>query len=155
LCESLAIINGPPAARFKENPTMLLTRASEYALLSLIVIAKADKPLDAESLATELDISKSFLAKILQAMARQDILNSFKGVNGGFALAMKPEEITIHAIMCAAEGKTPAVFDCSGSQSNCPSDRASTCGIWPFLNRLQGKIDNFLDNLTLADIMEE
>jgi len=134
---------------------MLLTRASEYALLSLIVLAKSDKPLDAESLATELDISKSFLAKILQAMARQGILNSFKGVNGGFALAMKPEAITIHAIMCAAEGKNPAVFDCSSSKSNCPSEKAYTCSIWPFLNRLQGKIDDFLDNLTLANIMEE
>ena len=134
---------------------MLLTRASEYALLSLIVLAKSDKPLDAESLATELDISKSFLAKILQSMARQGILNSYKGVNGGFALAREREAITVHDIMCAAEGKNPAVFDCSGSQSNCPSDKASTCGIWPFLNRLQGKIDDFLDNLTLADIMEE
>jgi Rrf2 family transcriptional regulator, iron-sulfur cluster assembly transcription factor len=134
---------------------MLLTRASEYALLSLVVIAKSDKPLDAESLATDLDISKSFLAKILQAMARQGILNSYKGVNGGFALARKSDEVTLHQIMCAAEGKTPAVFDCSGSSKDCPSDKASTCNIWPVLNRLQGKIDNFLDRLTLQDIMEE
>ena len=40
---------------------MLITRASEYALLSLIVLAKADKPLDADTLSKELDISKSFL----------------------------------------------------------------------------------------------
>jgi Rrf2 family protein len=134
---------------------MLLTRASEYAMLSLIVIAKSDKPLDAESLATDLDISKSFLAKILQSMARQGILNSYKGVNGGFALARDSGDITIHQIMCAAEGKTPAVFDCAGSEKNCPSDKASTCSIWPFLNRLQRKIDNFLDGLTLKDILEE
>lgn len=134
---------------------MLLTRASEYALLSLIVIAKSDKPLDAESLANELSISKSFLAKILQAMARQGILNSYKGVNGGFALAKEREAITVLDIMCAAEGKTPAVFDCASSQSDCPSEKASSCGIWPFLNRLQGKIDDFLDDLTLADILEE
>lgn len=133
---------------------MLMTRASEYALLSLIVIAKAEKPLDAESLASELDISKSFLAKILQSMARQGILNSYKGVNGGFALAKEPAEISMQDIMCAAEGKNPAVFDCSGSEKNCPSDKASTCQIWPFLNRLQSRIDDFLDSLSLADILE-
>ncbi len=132
---------------------MLMTRASEYALLSLIVLAKAEKPMDADTLSKELDISKSFLAKILQSMARQGILNSFKGVNGGFALAREAHEITIQQVLNAAEGKTPAVFDCSTSKSDCPSNKASTCAIWSFLNRLQGKIDNFLDTITLEDIL--
>ena len=132
---------------------MLMTRASEYALLSLIVLAKAEKPLDADTLSKELDISKSFLAKILQSMARNAILNSYKGVNGGFALAKEPHEITVQQVLHAAEGKTPAVFDCSSSQSDCPSNKASTCAIWSFLNRLQGKIDNFLDTITLEDIL--
>ncbi|MDA3945232.1 MAG: Rrf2 family transcriptional regulator [Helicobacteraceae bacterium] len=133
---------------------MLMTRASEYALLSLVVLAKADKPMDADTLSRELDISKSFLAKILQSMARKDILNSYKGANGGFALAKKSSEISVHDIMCAAEGKSPAVFDCASGESDCPSEKTSACSIWPFLNRLQGKIDHFLEQLTLADIME-
>ncbi|MEA1919034.1 MAG: Rrf2 family transcriptional regulator [Campylobacterota bacterium] len=134
---------------------MLLTRASEYALLSLIVLAKSEKPLDAETLSKELDISKSFLAKILQALARVDIISSFKGVKGGFALNETSLTRTILEIMCAAEGKTPAVFDCSPSKESCPSDNASTCKIWPLINRLQGKIDGFLGTLTLQDILEE
>jgi len=134
---------------------MLLTRASEYALLSLIILAKSDKPMDSESLSRELDISKSFLAKILQALARQGILNSYKGANGGFALAKESADITVSGIMRAAEGKTPAVFDCASGESNCPSEKAGACAIWPFLKRLQGKIDNFLDDLSLADIMAE
>lgn len=134
---------------------MLLTRASEYALLSLIVLAKAEKPLDADTLSRELDISKSFLAKILQSMARRGILNSYKGANGGFALAKDMREITIHDIICAAEGKNPSVFDCSKSEKDCPSDKARTCQIWPVVNRLQGKIDAFLGSLTLADLIEQ
>ena len=134
---------------------MLLTRASEYALLSLIVLAKSDHPLDTESLSRELDISKSFLAKILQSLARKGIINSFKGVNGGFALNEKSLECTILQIMCAVETKTPAVFECSPSKNSCPSERASRCQIWPFINRLQGKIDAFLGTLTLQDIIEE
>lgn len=134
---------------------MLITRASEYALLSLIVLAKAEKPLDADSLSKELDISKSFLAKILQSMARSGILNSYKGANGGFALAKEVGDITVHQITCAAEGKNPAVFDCSKSQKDCPSDKASTCQVWPVVNKLQEKIDTFLDKLTLADLLEQ
>ena len=134
---------------------MLITRASEYAILSLIFLSKASAPLDSETLSRELAISKSFLAKILQALAKNNILKSYKGVNGGFVLERNPQEISMLLIMSCVEGKAPAVFDCASSQSDCPSDKASICSIWPFLNKLQGKIDSFLDELTLADILED
>ena len=133
---------------------MLITRASEYAILSLIVLSKATLPMDSESLSKELSIPKSFLAKILQALAKKKILKSFKGVNGGFVLNAQPEKISMLEVMSAVEGKAPAVFECAPSLEDCPSDRASLCNIWPFLNKLQGKIDTFLAELTLADILE-
>ena len=133
---------------------MLITRASEYAILSLIVLSKASSPMDSETLSRELSISKSFLAKILQALAKKEILKSFKGVNGGFVLNKEPKNISMLEVMSAVEGKAPAVFECSPSVEDCPSDRASLCNIWPFLNKLQGKIDTFLAELTLADILE-
>lgn len=134
---------------------MLMTRASEYALLSLIILAKAPRPLDVDTLSRELDISKSFLAKILQSLARKGILKSFKGVNGGFELARLSSQITMLEVMEAAEGKSPAVFNCAPSKEECPSLKATTCSLWPFLNRLQGKVDAFLGVLTLEAILEE
>ncbi len=134
---------------------MLITRASEYAILSLILLSKTKIPQGAETLARELSISKSFLAKILQALAKNNILVSFKGVNGGFALAKNASEISMLDIMSCVEGKAPAVFDCASSLDDCPSDKANICSIWPFLHKLQGKIDSFLAELTLADILEE
>ncbi len=133
---------------------MLITRASEYAILSLIVLSKTTSPIDSETLSNQLSISKSFLAKILQALAKNGILKSFKGVNGGFALLKEPKNITMLDIMSAVEGKAPAVFDCSPSIQDCPSEKADICSIWPFLNKLQGKIDTFLDELTLQDVIE-
>lgn len=132
---------------------MLLTKASEYAILSLVVLSKASAPMDSERLSRELLIPKSFLAKILQSMARANILKSFKGVNGGFVLEKKPKDISMLEIVSAVEGKAPLVFECSVSLENCPSDKGSLCAIWPFLNRLQGKIDGFMAELTLADIL--
>ncbi len=133
---------------------MLITRASEYAILSLIVLSKADSPMDSETLSNQLSIPKSFLAKILQSLAKNGILKSYKGVNGGFALLVEPKDITMLQVMSAVEGKAPAVFDCASSVDDCPSEKAHLCSIWPFLNKLQGKIDSFLAELTLADILE-
>jgi len=133
---------------------MLITRASEYAILSLIVLSKASSPMDSETLSRELTISKSFLAKILQALAKKEILKSFKGVNGGFLLNRDPKDINMLDVMSAVEGKAPAVFECSPSIDDCPSDKANLCSLWPFLNNLQGKIDSFLADLNLADILK-
>jgi Rrf2 family protein len=134
---------------------MLITRASEYAILSLIVLSRASEPKDSETLSKELMISKSFLAKILQSLAKADILNSYKGVNGGFTLKKEPKEIDMLSVMSSVEGKAPAVFECSPSIHDCPSNQAEICSIWPFLNKLQGKIDIFLAELTLADILHD
>ncbi len=133
---------------------MLITRASEYAILSLIVLSKNSSPMDSETLSRELSIPKSFLAKILQSLARKGILKSFKGVNGGFVLDKEAKNINMLDVMSAVEGKAPAVFECSPSIYDCPSNRATLCNIWPFLNKLQGKIDLFLAELSLADILE-
>jgi len=134
---------------------MLITRASEYAILSLIVLSKNSTAIDSETLSRDLSISKSFLSKILQSLTKQKILKSFKGVNGGFRLAKEASQITMLDVIAAVEGKSPAVFDCASSLNDCPSDKAEICSIWPFLNKLQGKIDSFLADLTLADIMED
>ena len=92
---------------------MLLTRASEYALLSMDKIRKSDRPLGSEHLAQELCIPKSFLAKILQSLARNDILESHRGAQGGFSIKSDLDKITVYEIIMAAEGKTPSVFDCT------------------------------------------
>ncbi len=133
---------------------MLLTRASEYALLALIILAEEDEPMGVEKLSEKLNISKSFLAKVLQNLAKCSILDSYKGVRGGFCLAQDASKISLLSIMEASEGRTPAVFDCSPSKDNCPGEKADSCKIWPVLNNLQEHIDDFLAKLTLADIME-
>ncbi len=133
---------------------MLLTKKSEYALLSLVTIAKSDEPINVDALSKELNISKSFLAKIMQALSKQNILDSFKGINGGFQLARPSDQITILEITTAAEDKIPTVFECAPSMSSCPSQVGNCCTIWPLLNNLQDKINTFLMDLTLKDIMQ-
>ena len=133
---------------------MLLTKKTEYALLSLIAIAKSTTPKNVDLLSKELNIPKSYLAKILQNFSKKDILKSFKGINGGFELAMHPRDITILRIATISEEKSPVVFECSGSINDCPDDKASTCSLWSVLNNLQNKIDDFLGSLTLKDIMQ-
>ncbi|HFS85494.1 MAG TPA: Rrf2 family transcriptional regulator [Epsilonproteobacteria bacterium] len=132
---------------------MLLTRATEYALLSLDTIRRSDIPMGAEQLAYELGIPKSFLAKILQSLAKKEILESKKGAHGGFILVKDVSDISVKEIIVAAEGKAPAVFDCTQYAANCPNNAIGTCSISPFLSTFQTKVDDFLDGLMLGDIL--
>lgn len=134
---------------------MLLTKASEYALLSLMLIAQKDEPQDVDTLSKQLNISKSFLAKILQSLAKEGILKSFKGAKGGFILNKSYEQISIKSILECAEKKPTIIFECAVSKSNCKSKKADICKIWPFFNKFQLKIDNFLDTMSLKDLLEK
>lgn len=129
---------------------MLFTRASEYALLALIYICDKQKPQDVETMAVELDISRSFLAKILQVLARDGLLKSYKGTKGGFALAKNPHEYTLKEVVASAEKRELSVFECSGGV--CPSGKDSKCKLLPVLTALQGKMDEYLGAITLADV---
>ena len=133
---------------------MLFTKASEYAMLSLILLSQAKHPKDVDTISSELGISKSFLAKILQNLAKEGILNSFKGANGGFVLADQPSNLSIKYILESAEKRKVNVFECASSRCDCPSSKGDGCKIWPMFNDLQGRIDEFLDQITLADIMK-
>ncbi|MBN2768523.1 MAG: Rrf2 family transcriptional regulator [Campylobacterales bacterium] len=134
---------------------MLITRATEYALLSLDYIRKSDSPAGAEQLSEELNIPKSFLAKILQNLAKKEILVSKKGAKGGFILQKKIKDITLFEIVTAVEGRPAMVFDCTQYIDTCPNNGAKNCTISPFLTNFQKKIDALLRSLSLEDIIGE
>ncbi|MDR2638744.1 MAG: Rrf2 family transcriptional regulator [Helicobacteraceae bacterium] len=136
---------------------MLFTKASEYALMAIIAISKQEGATDAVTLSGDLKLSYSFMAKVLQSLAKAGILTSRKGAGGGFVLAKTPSEITIEALLRAVDDHCAMVFTCSAALCNCPSGEAksSLCLIWPFLNRLQSKIDDMLAATTIADLISD
>lgn len=68
-------------------------------------------------------------------------------------LARDIDQISVNDIIFAAEGKTPAVFDCTSYTASCPNGSIGTCAISPFLMNFQAKIDDFLNGLMLSDIL--
>jgi Rrf2 family protein len=132
---------------------MLLTRAGEYALLTLIAISKSDKPMSVNVLSRKLHISESFLAKILQNLSRNGIVKSHRGASGGFALNKEADQITLLEILQAVEKQTAKVFRCTADEE-CSRENNS-CSLFPFLLKLQDRIDSFLSEFTLHDISKE
>lgn len=118
--------------------------------MAMLHIAKKNQAVDVESMAFELSLPKSFLAKILQSLAKDGLLHSYKGAKGGFFLVKSASAYTLKEIVNAAEKKEANVFECS--DGNCPLKKEANCDILPFLVSLQDKVDDFLSSISLADL---
>ena len=93
-------------------------------------------------IAREMQIPKSFLAKILQKLARASLVKSFRGVKGGFQLARLPEEISLLDVLEAIEGEV-SMNMCVLDQTLC--DRSKTCPVHPVWSEIRKDFRKILE----------
>jgi Rrf2 family transcriptional regulator, iron-sulfur cluster assembly transcription factor len=128
-----------------------LTRGTDYGARGVIYLAK--QPMDAVALvgdiAREEGVSESYLAKILQDLAKGGILRSHRGAKGGFSLARPPEQITLRDIVELIEGPI-ALCRCLASWESC--DIMDTCALHPVMRRAQDQMLSVLESTTLRDL---
>ncbi len=131
---------------------MKITRAGDYALRALSYIAKKDP--DKTYMRSELSefckIPDSFLGKILQSLAKSEILVSERGKKGGFRLNKKPEDITIYDIIKSIEGEV-MINECLLDENFC--DNFSYCKIHHVLGDIRNTLIEDMKKYTLKDII--
>lgn len=83
----------------------MFSKATEYALRATIFIAQKgteEKKLSIEEIAKAIDSPKSFTAKILQALTKDNhIISSVRGPNGGFYLTERSKKLPVRTILKA------------------------------------------------------
>lgn len=85
----------------------MLSNTCKYGIRAVIYIALNDgeeKKIGLKEISSELDIPSPFLGKILQILAKNKLLNSTKGPNGGFSLRKPAKEITLLNIVEVIDG---------------------------------------------------
>jgi Rrf2 family protein len=85
---------------------MILSRTSQYAVQALIYMATqpAGTPVLNKDIAVKLNVPAPYLAKILQGLAKGNLLYSFRGRTGGFCLREDGGKINLMDIMQQTEG---------------------------------------------------
>ena len=83
---------------------MRITQESDYALRIVTALAARDDVADAKSLAEETSVSLRFALKILHKLVTGGLVRSYKGVNGGYRLALLPSEITMKDVIELIDG---------------------------------------------------
>jgi len=129
----------------------LITRDTDYSIRALIYIARnKDRIISITELVKELDTPRPFLRKILQLLGASGILKSYKGKNGGFELARKPEKICLLDLMEIFQGKFK-ISECLFKKKICPNQ--ISCELKSKLDSLEELVENKIKEITLASLL--
>lgn len=101
--------------------------------------------------AESMKVPRDFLAKIVQELTQAGILESIRGVKGGFQLGKKPEEITLLDVIEIIQGK-PALNACVVDKKSCELSRR--CSVHPIWTELNQMIRQRLKEVNFADMTD-
>lgn len=137
---------------------MKLSTKSRYGLRALFDMAyhSGTLPTQIKDISRRQNISPRYLEQIFQDLKRAGLLKSRRGPQGGYSLAKKPEEITVKAIVLAAEGEVNLV-DClketKANKQKCEMDnQCVTQKVWSEATR---RLHEYFDSVTLQDLCED
>jgi len=100
----------------------------------------------------EYGISTTLMAKVLQKLARQNLVAAKHGSTGGYQLSKTPDQISALEVITAIDGPV-LITSCVTSHGNC--DATSKCSVREPLRRVNESILNVLNTVTIAQMSEE
>jgi Rrf2 family protein len=93
-----------------------LSEAASIALHAMILVGRSGNgSINVDKIAEICGSSRHHVAKVMQRLAKEGFVGSFRGPNGGFFLLKKAEEISLLEIYESIEGRI--------SPSTCPMEK--------------------------------
>ena len=130
-----------------------MTKQTDYGIVLLSRMAGyPERQFNATELAAETRLPQPTVSKVLKILGRAGLLESQRGVKGGYTLARGPETITVSEVITALEGPigiTECIDDTPGEcthEARCP-----VRGNW---QRINEAIRQALDGINLAEMAQ-
>ena len=129
-----------------------LSKKTDYALLALSHLARVEsgRAVNTREIADQFSIPVELLAKILQRLAKAQLIVSTPGPTGGYKLARPAAAISVGEVITVIDGPT-AITQCMKSSSNL-CDQHNRCTIRHPLERINERILQMLNLISLAEI---
>jgi Rrf2 family protein len=136
---------------------MQVSSKGKYSVRAVLDIAQHSDgaPVPLAAISHREGISLLFLEQLFQLLRKGNIVKSVRGSHGGYVLARDPSEITIGEIVRLIESPiyTSSCFSKAESVDDCRISSSCISGaIW---KQLAEHVDNFLDSITIADLLNK
>ncbi|MEE4115500.1 MAG: Rrf2 family transcriptional regulator [Marinilabiliaceae bacterium] len=135
----------------------MLSNTCKYGLRAMVYIAgnsQDGKKIGIKQISSDLDLPMPFLAKILQSLAKQKLLLSSKGPNGGFSISRNPKDIYLLEVVKAIDGQD--VFSkCVLHNDNCRSvdENKVACALHGDYVKQRRKIEKLFQSKTIYSLV--
>jgi Rrf2 family transcriptional regulator, cysteine metabolism repressor len=134
---------------------MRLSLRGEYALRAMLVLGLnyEQSVVRIQTISDQQNIPKRFLEQILNDLKSAGLVQSRRGVAGGYRLARKPEQITLASIVRHIEGALAPVSCVSEKfyeKCSCPDE--SRCAIRSVMKEVREAIVNIAERVTVAEL---
>ena len=136
----------------------MLSNSCRYGIRAVIYLGSryAEKrTIGIKEISEDLNLPMPFLAKILQQLAKNRILSSAKGPNGGFSFQRKPESVTLFDIVKIIDGED--IFrKCIIHDGPCSEVRRSKkpCPVHDDYSKIRRELINFFKSKTVAELVK-
>ena len=133
---------------------MLISTTGRYALRVMVDLAehREEGYIPLKAVAQRQDISEKYLEAIIKLLVRAGLLSGLRGKGGGYKLTKSPEQYTIGSILRLTEDSLAPVSCLEQDSNTCP--RMAECRTLPLWQGLSKVISDYLDNITVADLMQ-
>lgn len=134
---------------------MKFNQATDYAfrmILHMSILPKGTK-LTGNELAIAESIPERFLLKIMRSLVRADIMKSYRGVDGGFALSKDPQDITLLDVVEAVEGDA-YLQRCLYDISSCSRICYGQCAVHEVMLGIQERLMADLKSVNFKSLAE-
>jgi FeS assembly SUF system regulator len=128
-----------------------ISKLTDYATVLMASLARepVGTCLPASQLADQTRLEQPTVAKVLKTLARSELVQSVRGVNGGYRLNAPAEQISVAAIVRAMEGPI-ALTECGLEPGLCSHE--SNCQLRGNWQRIGLAVEQALEGLNLADL---
>jgi len=137
----------------------MLSNYCRYGIRAIIYLAankSANEKTGIKQIAADLDLPTPFLGKILQQLAKQKILKSLKGPNGGFSMMKDPRKITLFDIVIAIDGDD-TFTNCMihNGPCRCIDKNKKPCPIHDDYAKTRSELIKLFKNKTIYDLVQK
>ena len=137
---------------------MKLSTKGRYSVTALYELALhyGEGVVPLKTIAKTQGISEHYLEQLMAQLRRMGLVESVRGAQGGYTLALPPEEVTIGRIITAVEGPI-ALVDCLLTDAEARGqscERAGNCVTRQIWEEVRDSINSVLNNISLADLIQ-
>ena len=136
---------------------MKLSTKGRYSVTALYELALhyGEGVVPLKTIAKTRQLSENYLEQLMVPLKRAGLVESVRGAQGGYMLALPPEEVTIGRIITAVEGPI-ALVDCLLTSAEAEGQscvRAGSCVTRRIWEEVRDSINAVLNNISLADLL--